>query len=642
MALTQISTGGVKNDAVTAGKIPADAVGQSEIADEAVDEARLQISNAGTNGQFLQKQSGNTGGLTWADANQYTHPNHSGEVTSSADGATTIASNIVDEDNLKISNAGTNGQFLQKQSGNTGGLTWADVTVPPAGNTVDLVADGAIAAGKPVILTTAGKAAQVKETSSPRTSPSDSNLVSGYTQSVDMIGEHAKIAYDDDNNFYVVVYKKTNNNLVCQIGTINANESVGWSSENEIQGNQNFTNLGLCYAGNSRFVLIYRNGNTDKSRIRIGKLTDGNTISWSTDQSVDGVSSSRYNDPRPVKIATDRVAIVCRDSVDGKWTQGRLGVIVGDVTSDTAWTYRSHLELSSHQAHGDYVSSAYNSTDDVTLAVWKKNNDEGYCRAFKVASGTSATITSSSETTFENNNDFQQNKTIWHSGQNKFITTFGRGGNDDIRSKITTVTISGGSISISVGSAIDLSGTNSSLQAHWALELGVTSTGAVWCFWIGMNSGEQYRLNAITDDDFNGSTLAWSSKVNVATGYNDYFYSIDGFCNHEHSNRFMLFGENYSDQPTYFAFQTETISTNVTDKNCIGFANSAISDGNTGTIALNGNLATGQSGLTPATRYWVKNDGTLRSTGKATAEIHLLATASDKGLIQVKTDWTSN
>ena len=67
MALTKISTGGVKDDAVTAGKIPADAVGQSEIADEAVDEARLQVSNAGTNGQFLSKQSGNTGGLTWAD-----------------------------------------------------------------------------------------------------------------------------------------------------------------------------------------------------------------------------------------------------------------------------------------------------------------------------------------------------------------------------------------------------------------------------------------------------------------------------------------------------------------------------------------------------------------------------------------------
>ena len=46
MALTQISTSGVKDDTA--------------------DEAKLKVSNAGTNGQFLQKQSGNTGGLTWA------------------------------------------------------------------------------------------------------------------------------------------------------------------------------------------------------------------------------------------------------------------------------------------------------------------------------------------------------------------------------------------------------------------------------------------------------------------------------------------------------------------------------------------------------------------------------------------------
>ena len=46
MGLTKISTGGVKDDTA--------------------DEAKLKVSNTGTNGQFLQKQSGNTGGLTWA------------------------------------------------------------------------------------------------------------------------------------------------------------------------------------------------------------------------------------------------------------------------------------------------------------------------------------------------------------------------------------------------------------------------------------------------------------------------------------------------------------------------------------------------------------------------------------------------
>ena len=55
-----------------------------------------------------------------------TNANLTGEVTSSGN-ATTIADNIVDEANLKVSNTPTNGYYLQAQSGNTGGLTWAEV-----------------------------------------------------------------------------------------------------------------------------------------------------------------------------------------------------------------------------------------------------------------------------------------------------------------------------------------------------------------------------------------------------------------------------------------------------------------------------------------------------------------------------------
>ena len=50
---------------------------------------------------------------------------HTGEVTGAT--ALTIADDVVDEANLKISNSPTNGYFLSAQSGNTGGLTWANV-----------------------------------------------------------------------------------------------------------------------------------------------------------------------------------------------------------------------------------------------------------------------------------------------------------------------------------------------------------------------------------------------------------------------------------------------------------------------------------------------------------------------------------
>ena len=60
-----------------------------------------------------------------ANTAKNTNATHSGEVTGS--GALTIASNVVDEANLKVSNGPTNGHYLTAQSGNTGGLTWAAI-----------------------------------------------------------------------------------------------------------------------------------------------------------------------------------------------------------------------------------------------------------------------------------------------------------------------------------------------------------------------------------------------------------------------------------------------------------------------------------------------------------------------------------
>ena len=123
MALTQISTDGVKNDAVTAGKIPANAVGTSEIAADAV--TGDQLANDSVDSEHLVADSIDAEHIA-ADSVLAEHI---------ADNAVTqaqIAGESVDEAKMIISNAGSNGQFLQKQSGNTGGLTWAT----PTDNTV--------------------------------------------------------------------------------------------------------------------------------------------------------------------------------------------------------------------------------------------------------------------------------------------------------------------------------------------------------------------------------------------------------------------------------------------------------------------------------------------------------------------------
>ena len=78
MAITRIITPAVTDVNVTQGKI----------ADQAINEAKMQISNAPTNGYFLSAQSGNTGGLTWAEAGGVWVRTHYTQI--GADGATQI------------------------------------------------------------------------------------------------------------------------------------------------------------------------------------------------------------------------------------------------------------------------------------------------------------------------------------------------------------------------------------------------------------------------------------------------------------------------------------------------------------------------------------------------------------------------
>tara|TARA_R110002012_G_scaffold191716_2_gene359454 strand:+ start:611 stop:1516 length:906 start_codon:yes stop_codon:yes gene_type:complete len=95
----------IANNAVTTGKIADDAV----TADKLANSINTEIS---------------------ANTAKTSNATHTGEVTGAT--ALTIANNVVDEANLKVSNSPTNGYFLSAQSGNTGGLTWAEVDALPS------------------------------------------------------------------------------------------------------------------------------------------------------------------------------------------------------------------------------------------------------------------------------------------------------------------------------------------------------------------------------------------------------------------------------------------------------------------------------------------------------------------------------
>jgi len=134
MALTKVETGGIKDDAVTAGKIPANAVGSSEIAADAVGTSEI-ADNAVTPAEIEDGTQGDLMHYTASGVPARLGAGSSGQVlTSGGSGANVSWSNAVPGDTsvteAKLNaNAPANGQILTADSGEAGGFKWADAPV---------------------------------------------------------------------------------------------------------------------------------------------------------------------------------------------------------------------------------------------------------------------------------------------------------------------------------------------------------------------------------------------------------------------------------------------------------------------------------------------------------------------------------
>ena len=125
MALTKISTDGVKDDAVTAGKIPANAVGSSELADDAVTTAKI-ADGAVTDGKIGAGQI---------------------SVNKLANGAvhgSKISDQAVTLDKLPHGTSSNNGKFLRANNGADPSFETVSI---PAGTTINNNADNRVITG---------------------------------------------------------------------------------------------------------------------------------------------------------------------------------------------------------------------------------------------------------------------------------------------------------------------------------------------------------------------------------------------------------------------------------------------------------------------------------------------------------------
>ena len=99
MALTQVNSAGIKDDAIVNADIKSDA---------AIAGSKLAAATTSVAGSMSAADKTKLDGVA-TSANAYVHPNHSGDVTSTADGATVIAAGAVD---IAMLATGTDGKII--------------------------------------------------------------------------------------------------------------------------------------------------------------------------------------------------------------------------------------------------------------------------------------------------------------------------------------------------------------------------------------------------------------------------------------------------------------------------------------------------------------------------------------------------
>jgi len=164
-------------------------------------ESDIATNNAkvGITGTQASDITANNAKISYTDASavaantaKVTNATHTGEVTGS--GVLTIAGNVVDEANLKVSNAPTDGYALVARSANSGGMTWEAVS--GGGGTVDFVSN--VATNTILGRTTAGSGDSEELT--PTAVRTLINVEDGAT--ADQTGAQIKTAYEAEANAF--------------------------------------------------------------------------------------------------------------------------------------------------------------------------------------------------------------------------------------------------------------------------------------------------------------------------------------------------------------------------------------------------------------------------------------------------------
>ena len=482
----------------------------------------------------------------------------------------------------------------------------ANLTGIDAAPSVSGIASGTIANGAPICMYDDGKLAAVTGTAGYRasTTPFITEHSAGAPELNDLV-------YDTAQNQYISVYHGTgsgSNRIHAKVGTVSGT-TITWGAEQTIVSAGNPDQPDALYdTVNNKLIVLYRNA-ADNSRGYCAVCAiSGTTITGGTPVAVTTGAINRFcmtQDPVQDKI------VVFWEDADASPTQGKA--IVGEVNASG--------NTSSWAGETQYCPSR---PFYPNAAFWPGQNKvvcsfQHYSVAEKgaIIAGTVSGNTITFGTIQYYETQYQVNSSLsYDSANEKMLISWVCGSNASYFPKVCSATLSG--TTFTFGTTHGVKGVGGTAAAAVMPNLCYDpNSGKALFIWQDANTGSP-RQWASTILTVAGNTITQTTAHQITTAQDpqpsgDDTGKIIALDSDNHLITLQYKDATSGDRG--LRYYTERIgASNMTANNFVGLSQAAYTNGQTAKVSVVGSTSTNQTGLTTATKYFVKNDGTLSTT----------------------------
>tara|TARA_R100000353_G_scaffold82545_3_gene61891 strand:- start:43 stop:1560 length:1518 start_codon:yes stop_codon:yes gene_type:complete len=466
-------------------------------------------------------------------------------------------------------------------------------------------AEGAITAGKPVIVETDGDVAQVASSSSVLSTPSlgTSAEFTGNTGGATPI----ETVYDANADKFLIFYQERDTGTYygrAKVATVSGDSvSFGAASANLAAGAGNGRGMCIFLSGSydssaQKILMVFRNSsNSNYSTAQVATIS-GTTVSFGT-SAIFYSNSSLYH--RVVYDANAGKHLI----VYLNTSQQAVGIVA--TISGTNVSFGSPTALSAGATRSEHFGLAYDSNAQKSLLVYGDSNNSNYgtgqvctISGTEVSAGTAAVFNSA---------DTQFSEANYQTTAQKHAVLYADAGGDDY-GEGCVATISGTDVTFGSATAFWTAvGSGSSPQ-----DMGVTyDSSADRTIFAFQNDGGTVT-RAVMMATISGTSISFSSSVEFvsdsASGVSARIAYGSGV------DRSLLVYRDTTDGNAGDArtVKASTTSTNLTSENYIGIAADTYADNEDSTIGIVGCIDRNQTSLTAGQQYFVQTDGTLSTT----------------------------